>query len=239
MPHVPLTPEQDLDYRAQSAIHDAGGYWERLTYRFRYLRFFMLPPLFFAVIWLRRQYLWAAGTVLLFALGTNFYPYFFPHYVAAIACLFLLLCVAGLERLSREAQTYIVVLCGASFAFWFGLYLVADDDLLAVTVYQSWYYINRGDPQGRAAVQEKLDKSPGRQLVFVRYSPAHRFEEWIHNAADIDGARTVWANDLGTEENQQLLRYYPDRTAWLLEPDVRPPALMRYPQASGTFETVH
>jgi hypothetical protein len=239
IPHVPLTPEQDLDYRAQSAIHDAGGYWERLTYRFRYLRFFMLPPLFFAVIWLRRQYLWAAGTVLLFALGTSFYPYFFPHYVAAIACLFLLLCVAGLERLSREAQTYIVVLCGASFAFWFGLYLVADDDLLAVTAYQSWYYIDRGDPQGRAAVQDKLDHSPGRQLVFVRYSPAHRFEEWIHNAADIDGARTVWANDLGTEENQQLLRYYPDRTAWLLEPDVRPPALMRYPRASGTFETVH
>jgi hypothetical protein len=65
--------------------------------------------------------------------------------------------------------------------------------------------------------------------VFVRYAPFHRFEEWVHNDADIDRARIVWANDLGAEENQKLLRYYPDRKAWLLEPDVHPPALVPYP----------
>jgi len=35
------------------------------------------------------------------------------------------------------------------------------------------------------------------------------FHEWIHNAADIDGADVVWAADLGDAENQKLIEYYP------------------------------
>lgn len=249
IPHRQLTPEQELDYKAQAAIHgtgvdSAGLYLHRLLYRFRYLRFFLLAPLFFpmaAFLPSLRQwrFVWAAGTVLVFALGTNFYSYFYPHYVAAIACLLVLFSVMGLERLRSSGATYIVVLCFASFMFWFGLCLSGNEDLLAINSYQSWYYINRGDPQGREAVQDRLDRSPGKQLVFVRYAPSHRFEEWIHNAAEIDAARTVWANDLGTEENEKLLRYYPQRKAWLLEPDAHPPALVPYPSGEGAFVTVH
>jgi hypothetical protein len=238
-PHRALTAEQQLDYRAQSAIHEeAGGYWQRLAYRFRFVRFFFLPPLLFAALWAGRKFAWAAGAIVLFALGTNFYPYFFPHYLAAIACLAVLLSVAGLQRLSAETRAWVLAPCFAFFAFWFGIYLLRDSDLLPAASYQSWYYMNRGDPQGRIAVQEMLDRAPGRHLVFVRYSAAHRFEEWIHNRADIDSSRTVWANDLGPVENEKLLRYYPNRTAWLLQPDVRPPALMPYSQQGGAFETV-
>ena len=244
VPHRQLTPEQDLDYRAQSAIHDSGGYLQRLAYRVRYLRFFLLPPLYFALVAFvpslrRRTYLWAAGTTFLFASGTNFYPYFFPHYVAAITCLLILFAVVGLERMGSTVRTYVTVLCFASFVFWFGVEFVGDGDLLAVTAYQSWNYINRDDPQGRDRVQKQLDRSPGDQLVFVRYSPSHQFEEWIHNAADIDKAKTVWANDLGAGENQKLLRYYPQRKAWLMEPDTHPLSLTPYRPESGGFVTVH
>src|ERR1035438_5015511 len=72
-------------------------------------------------------------------------------------------------------------------------------------------------------VKRELDQIPGKLLVFVRYYPQHIFqEEWVYNAADIDGARVVWARDLGADEDQKLLRYYPDRTPLLLEPDFRP-----------------
>ncbi|MBV8553452.1 MAG: hypothetical protein JOY54_19315 [Acidobacteriaceae bacterium] len=259
VPHRQLTAEQDLDYRAQAAIHGSdtdtvAGYFNRLAYRFRYLRFFLLPPLYLALLavlpslrdW---RYLWAAGTIGLFAIGTNFYPFFFPHYVAAVTCLFVLLAVRGLENLSRlnflrwqggeAAAQYVLLLCGVSFMFWFGLYASGNDRLLPVTTYQRWNFINRGDPEGRIAVHNQLAHVPGKQLVFVRYSPFHRFHEWIHNAADIDAAQIVWANDLGPEENEKLLRYFAGRKPWLLEPDAHPPALRPYETGSGEFLTVH
>ena len=72
-------------------------------------------------------------------------------------------------------------------------------------------------------------RMPGKQLVFVRYWPGHIFQnEWVYNAADIDGSRVVWARDLGPEEDEKLRRYLPDRTAWLVEPDARPPRLGPY-----------
>jgi hypothetical protein len=75
--------------------------------------------------------------------------------------------------------------------------------------------------------------------VFVRYWPGHLFHEWIHNAAEIDSSRVVWARDLGDAENQKLIRYYPDRHAWLVEPDARPPRLIVYRSEGASFVTVH
>lgn len=248
VPHQALTPGQELDYKAQAAIHGCGtdtpaDYLNRLLYRMRYLRFFLLPPLYLALVAFipalrQKRHLWALGTLALFALGTNFYPFFYPHYVAAVTCLVILLSVIGLARLSR-IESFLLPLSAAFFAFWFLISLFGNPDLLPVADYQTWNYINRGDPQGRIAVSGKLAHSPGQQLVFVRYSPAHRFEEWVHNAADIDSAQTVWANDLGSDENQKLLNYYPNRKPWLLEPDRHPPLLSPYPNDSGLFQTVH
>ncbi len=71
-------------------------------------------------------------------------------------------------------------------------------------------------------------------LVFVRYQPHHVFQnEWVYNAADIDRARIVWARDLGAAENQKLLRYYPSRTALLLQPDLPEIALSPYDAADN------
>jgi hypothetical protein len=248
VPHRPLTVEQDLDYRAQAAIHSPGpetflSYFERLGYRFRYLRFFLLPPLYFALLAflpsLRlRRYFWAAGTIGLFAFGTNFYPYFFPHYIAPVTCLFVMMSLRGLEHLSAVnmfsmrageiAAQYALLICGASFLFWFGLYAYGGNRLLPVTIYQSWNFINYGDPEHRIAIEEQLRHAPGKQLVFVRYLPSHLFHSWIHNAADIDAAPVVWANDMGSKENEKLLGYYADRKPWLLEPDAHPPLLRPY-----------
>lgn len=66
----------------------------------------------------------------------------------------------------------------------------------------------------------RLSKMPGKLLIFVHYSPRHIFHmEWVYNADDIDHSRIVWARDLGTSENEKLLRYYPDRAAWFFQPD--------------------
>src|SRR5579864_481053 len=82
---------------------------------------------------------------------------------------------------------------------------------------------------GREGVIKQLQEHPGRHLVFVRYRPDHdQFFEWVYNDADIDHSRIVWARDMGPEKNQELIGYYNDREAWLLEADDNPPRLLRY-----------
>jgi hypothetical protein len=98
----------------------------------------------------------------------------------------------------------------------------------AIAWYDTPHFINGGDPEGRASVNQQLEQMPGEQLVFVRYASRHGFHEWIHNPADIDHAKVVRALDLGDLENRRLVDYYPQRTVLLLEPDVWPPRLTRY-----------
>jgi hypothetical protein len=209
IPHRPLTAEQQIDYDSQVAVHDAP--FDPAT-RIRFYRFFFLAPLylvlpFFLPALNEARFVRVAAAIALFSLGDAFYPYFYPHYIAAIACLFVLVSVKGLEQLSRfkvgrEAVTFILVLCLADFFY------------QAATTPAS-------DSEGRIAINNQLAKAPGKQLVFVRPG-AH---DWIHNAADIDAAPLVWALDLGPEEDAELRRYYPDRHAWLLEPGVPRPTL--------------
>jgi hypothetical protein len=73
--------------------------------------------------------------------------------------------------------------------------------------------------QGRSEILSELERQPGRQLVFVRFSHSRWWEDWVYNRAEIDRSRIVWAHDMGEERNRELLDYYPDRTAWILEHD--------------------
>lgn len=248
IPHRPLTNEQQLDYEIQSKVHGPGTdsfgrFLSRLGERLPFYRFFLLPPLLIPLlvyIVTIRGYrpLWVLLTVVMFGLGTTVYPYFYTHYIAAITCLFLLMSVAGLERLSRvvvrgkpvglDAAKIVVILCLTHFVFWYGIHLSGDESLAAATDYETGDAINYGDPDGRIAINRQLAAEPGGQLVFVRYGAGHTFREWVHNSADIDASRVVWARDLGAAENVKLLRYYPQRTAWLLKPDAKPPKLARY-----------
>jgi hypothetical protein len=225
VPHNNLTREQELDYRMQRAfrareIDTPTTYFQRLIYRIRYLRFFLYPPLYLALVMFfagirDSSHARIALTFLLFALGTNFYPIFLPHYIAAIACLVILASVEGLRILSRSpsgaaAARALVYLCIAQFIF-------------------SLITYNQRKPERRIAVNSQLAKMPGRLLVLVHYWPQHIFQdEWVYNAADIDHSRVVWARDLGDTEDQKLVRYYADRTVLLLEPDARPPRLAPY-----------
>ena len=55
--------------------------------------------------------------------------------------------------------------------------------------------------------------------------------EWVYNHPDIMHAHVIWARDLGAEHNKLLLNLLSDRTAWLLDADVREPQLVPYAQA--------
>jgi hypothetical protein len=238
-PHRALTQEQDLDYRAQSAIHGDGretvwSYLERLGYRVRYYRFFLLPPLYlalaaFLVTIRERRYVWVVAAIGIFALASNLYPYFYAHYVGAVACLFVLMSVVGMSKLDRwNLGRLIFLLCTVFFVGWYGVRLSGEEELFPVLAFDEWHFVNHGDPEGRIAINGELARAPGKQLVFVRYSPGHGFHEWVHNDADIDGSRVVWALDLGAEEDERLMGYFSDRRVWIVEPDAQPVVLRAY-----------
>ena len=243
-PHLPLTPEQQAFYRLQLAVHGTApdslpAFLGRLGQRLRFVRFFVPVPLLLspsAFLWCLRHtgYYWLLFSIPLFAVGTAFYPYFYPHYIAATGCLWVLAALAALQRLAQwhaAAARLLLALCGAQFVFRLAVHVVAGwPPALELTErFESWDYVNHGDPEGRLAVARRLEQAPGKQLVFVRYAPVRRPTQWIWNAADIDRSRIVRALDLGAVEDEKLLRYYPDRTAWLLEPDVQPPRLTVWP----------
>lgn len=250
VPHHPLTPEQALDYRMQTLTHGPGRdtvsrFFLRLEYRIRFYRFFFLAPLyvilpafFFALR--ERKFVWVTGTLVLFALGTNLFPYFQLHYVAVVTSLFILVSVTGLRELSNftiqnqrvgaEAALLLAFLCVLHFGLWYSLNLFPNGGTsLALRRFETWDSIGNIAGQRRAAINHQLMQMPGEQLVFVRYSPHHVFQdEWVWNSADIGRAKVVWARDLGADEDEKLRRYYPARHVWLLEPDLPQPQLSPY-----------
>jgi hypothetical protein len=242
-PHRPLTQEQQTDYDLQLVIHgnspdSFAAFLDRLGQRVRFYRYFFPVPLLlalsaFLVSMRQPRFFWVALTLAIVGLGANFYPYFYPHYIAGATCLFILVGVTSLRQLSRwspQAARLIFLLCAVEFLFWYGLHMLAGwGPALALTdAYESWDYVNHGDPENRLAIDRQLGQAPGKQLVFIRYAPRHRLDQWVYNAADINGSRVVRALDLGPSENEKLQRYYPDRACWLLEPDAQPPRLTPY-----------
>jgi hypothetical protein len=249
-PHAALTPQQQTEYEIQRSFTGNGPetlatYLNRLAYRVHFFRFFFLAPLYLALIafvWNARRFpdIWLLITLVIFTLGLNFFPAFQFHYFAGVTCLLVLMSVLGLRAISRitirglpagvEAVRWILLLCFLHAAFWYTIHLFDSQDFLPMLAYESWDSINHQNPERRIAVNRQLSALPGKLLVFVRYYPNHLSqEEWVWNAADIDGSRVVMARDLGADENQKLQHYYPDRKVWLLEPDFRPlPRLTPY-----------
>jgi hypothetical protein len=81
----------------------------------------------------------------------------------------------------------------------------------------------------RAHIEAGLEQLSGGQLVIVRYSPDHYpFDEWVYNAADIDGSKVIWARGMDTANDLELIHYYKDRKVWLVQPDQHPAEISPY-----------
>jgi hypothetical protein len=151
------------------------------------------------------------------------------HYAAPIAGLLMLRFLQTLSRLSdwRPRGIPLGPMIGVFFATFF-LYQFAGN----VSALLRYGAGSLPLARERNAIVQQLDGKPGQQLVFVRYSSTHDgLNEWVWNRADIDKSHTVWARAMDSAQDAELLRYYPDRHAWLLEPDQDPIKLVPYPAA--------
>ena len=166
-----------------------------------------------------------------------------PHYAAPLTCVIYALVVQGIRHLrtirwkgrpvgialSRAAIVLLVAVTASN------LYHVVHDPNHPYP----WSWDRGRGSDGRGRVEQQLADQPGKQLIVVRYAVGHNAHgEWVHNLADIDGARIVWARELGTEQDQKLLLYFKDSKAWLFEPDRDATHLKPYPQESP-FASAH
>jgi hypothetical protein len=117
----------------------------------------------------------------------------------------------------------IPLFCGAMLAFRLSAAVfhipVPDHGLVP------WFTVTPGNLD-RARIMFFLRRQQGPQLALVRYSDAHHTdEEWVHNDADIDASKVVWARDGSSQDNAQLFQYFSQRHFWLVEPDAKPPRI--------------
>jgi hypothetical protein len=84
----------------------------------------------------------------------------------------------------------------------------------------------------RAQVLKQLKQKDGKHLVIVSYGPRHSLhDEWVHNEADIDGAKVIFARAMNSTKDCQLAEYFKFHRKWVLEVDADEtmPKLNPYP----------
>jgi hypothetical protein len=199
---------------------------------FFYLNF-ALAPLLLGLPWAIRDRRIRVPVLLalLYLAGLAAETWFIPHYAApgtVLLYIILLQCMRHV-RASGGPGLFLAratpVLCATLVVLhvFVPLKLPAD-----VYVMQSWYG-SRPVGLDRARVAAQLENHPGPQLAIVRYAPNHLYPEWVYNAANINGSRVVWAREMDAVANRELLDYFKNRTAWLVEPDSSPARVSPYP----------
>jgi hypothetical protein len=190
---------------------------------------FSMPLLALPWVWRSRKMrmpLIAGGV---FCLGLLIQTWTFPHYVAPATGLFYLVliqCVRYLNLWRRNGLAVGRTLVRTIPLICVGMLALRISALATHTVLEPRW------PQGNLdlpKVQERLNHIPGKHLVIVRYGPLHNVDrDWVYNEPEIDSSRIVWARDMGDTNNRELLQYFRDRKAWLMQGDDSPPQVSPY-----------
>jgi hypothetical protein len=235
----------EMDY--YKGIHSLSGFLpqtlSKIGFTFLFFSgFALLPPLFMVRrIFLDRRIRFLVICVLVLAAGMAIEIYLLPHYVAPFTAAFYAIGLQMMRHLrqwkperkpvGRTLARLTVTICVVMA----GLRIFADPLHIAQSEYppSNWNFNWFGPGHfgtERAQMETWLDHQPGQQLVIVRYWGNHDpFDEWVYNAADIDHSSVIWARDGDPAGKPELIRYYKDRTVWLVEPDATPARIQPYP----------
>jgi hypothetical protein len=194
-----------------------------------------IPLLAFRRLFRDRKMRWPLRAGAVFLIGLVPVTWNLPHYFApmtALLYLVLLQCMRYLRLWTWHGQPLGAALVRSIPAICCGMIAIQLAAIAAHTpIEPPW---PRGN-LGRAQVVRELNHTPGGHLVIVRYGnnpEVNRALELVYNAADIDGAKIVWARDMGAK-NLELIRYFHDRHVWWVNGDETPPRLSPYPSSGS------
>ncbi|HEV8722659.1 MAG TPA: hypothetical protein VGW77_18730 [Candidatus Binatia bacterium] len=238
-----LTWELPKYYRTQSLSGLARAMGEKIGI---IVSFFIGPALVFPLVmlpWVMRdrrvRFLMIVLAVMI--VGLLLEVWLVPHYVAPITCVIYALILQSMRHLrvwtwrgrrsGLLAARAIPVICLLLFVV-----RVSAAALNQTPRSPGWtWYSSWSGNWRRSQLLDQLERSGERHLVLVKYTSDHDIhEEWVYNAADIDGARVVWAREMSETEDRALIRYFEGRRVWLLEPDYDPVRLSPYQPATNS-----
>jgi hypothetical protein len=233
------------------AYHNARSNFRSLVrmeaYRVRTLLSFyfspalLLPLIFFPLVLLESRVRIPVMVAAVALLGAVQVTWFFPHYVAPVTCAFyaiFLQCLRHLRAASRYGcRSGLMLARIIPLVCLLTVPVAAASKALHIPPQMGsqlpWYFtwhepLSSGERRQR--ILDEFGKQGGRHLVLVRYGldrPSSR--RFVYNDANIDRAQVVWAWEMGSQQDNELIRYFADRKVWLLLPDQEPPLLLPYP----------
>ena len=196
-----------------------------------YFQVILSVPLLLLPFALRRGRIRFLLFVTVFVLLADFllYPFFFPHYAAPLSGALLVLILQGARCLRAVRWRRSTQRVGVALFRWSLLTAgVVSCCLLALGGMLCPACVSTV-ATARSRIAEELKQPGGKHLVFVRYSETHDHHlPWIYNSADIDASSVIWARELDQASTTELLRYYRDREAWLVDADDPNPERILY-----------
>jgi len=234
------------ELRGFTKFHTLSGFVsETLLKAVRGVLFFAGIALLTPLIMLRRVLMdrrirFLVLCVVVLTAGIMIEIFLIPHYLAPFTAAFYAIGLQAMRHLrlwSPEGQPVGMTLVRLTVTVCFllgGLRLCAGPLHLGLPEWPAsgwnikWYGPGHFGTE-RAHIEAGLEQLPGKQLVIVRYSPEHyAMDEWVYNAADIDGSKVIWAREMESANDLELIRYYKDRRVWLVQPDKQPAELSPY-----------
>jgi hypothetical protein len=207
-----------------------------------YAGFTLLVPLLMARrVALDRRLRFLVLCLLVLMAGMSIEIFLLPHYVAPFAVAFYAIGLQAMRHLRLwkpegkavglaivRLTVFSVVALAAVRVFAAPLGIAPSEWPASSWNFEWWGPQHFGTE--RSAIEAKLEKMPGDQLVMVRYSAKHNpFDEWVYNQADLDQSKVIWAREMDAADNLKLTQYYRDRQVWLVEPDAEPARISPYP----------
>jgi hypothetical protein len=220
-------PSHFLENKTHFAAFTAG---KAMTYWRFYLGPLLSIPLVLALPWMvrDRKLRWIFIVLAAGALAVGAEIWVMPHYVAPFTSAVYLLVIQGMRHLRVVKGNYRKLGRAIVRAVPLGCLVVLIWRVGAIGIglpEGSWIHGN----WPRYRVVQRLQATPGRHLVLVKYRSGHDPTiEWVYNAANIDGSKVVWARSLGHDKDAKLLHYFRERCIWVIDADAPRPELSPY-----------